>query len=68
MFRNRMRAMNPTVPVSSDPQPQPAAFIWYPLPAPLTPWQQELYAKAFAEAQAVARPALPERDLLGVWN
>jgi hypothetical protein len=35
---------------------------------PLAAWQQELYARAFAEAQAVARPSLPERDLLGVWN
>jgi hypothetical protein len=31
-------------------------------------WQQELYRWAFAEAQAVVRPSLPERDLLAVWN
>lgn len=31
-------------------------------------WQQELYRWALAEAQAVVRPSLPERDLLGVWN
>jgi hypothetical protein len=31
-------------------------------------WQQRLYQMAFAEAQAVVRPSLPERDLLGVWN
>jgi hypothetical protein len=30
--------------------------------------QQYLYQIAFAEAQAVARPSLPERDLPGVWN
>ena len=30
--------------------------------------QQYLYQVAFAEAQAVARPSLPERDLAGVWN
>ena len=27
-----------------------------------------LYRAAFEEAQAVARPSLLERDLLGVWN
>jgi len=31
-------------------------------------WQQELYRRALAEAQAVVRPSLPERDLLAVWN
>jgi hypothetical protein len=31
-------------------------------------WQQRIYQLAFAEAQAVVRPSLPERDLLGVWN
>ena len=31
-------------------------------------WQQELYRWALAEAQAVVRPSLPERDLLAVWN
>jgi hypothetical protein len=31
-------------------------------------WQQAVYLAAFAEAQAVARPSLLERDLLGVWN
>jgi hypothetical protein len=31
-------------------------------------WQQRLYQIALAEAQAVVRPSLPERDLLGVWN
>src|SRR5262249_12061544 len=29
---------------------------------------QQLYQAAFAQAQAVARPSLPERDLLAVWN
>ncbi len=31
-------------------------------------WQQRLYQIAYQEAQAVVRPSLPERDLLGVWN
>jgi hypothetical protein len=31
-------------------------------------WQQRIYQLALAEAQAVVRPSLPERDLLGVWN
>jgi hypothetical protein len=31
-------------------------------------WQYAVYQRAFAEAQAVVRPSLPERDLLGVWN
>lgn len=31
-------------------------------------WQQELYRRALAEAEAVVRPSLPERDLLAAWN
>jgi hypothetical protein len=31
-------------------------------------WQQGLYEYALAQAQAVVRPSLPERDLLAVWN
>jgi hypothetical protein len=33
-------------------------------------WQclQSLYQYAFEQAQAVARPSLPERDLIAVWN
>jgi hypothetical protein len=30
--------------------------------------QQGLYQRALEEAQRVAKPSLPERDLLGVWN
>jgi hypothetical protein len=36
--------------------------------AVLHPAQQQLYQLAFEQAQAVARPSLPERDLLAVWN
>ncbi len=31
-------------------------------------WQMVIYRRAFELAQAVARPSLLERDLLGVWN
>jgi hypothetical protein len=61
--------------------PQPAAPAFHPLsfmmwPLTLTQgltaeqqrWQGSIYQAAFAQAQAVARPSLPERDLLGVWN
>jgi hypothetical protein len=34
----------------------------------LETWQLEVYCRAFEMAQAVVRPALPERDLAGVWN
>jgi hypothetical protein len=30
--------------------------------------QWMVYQLAFEQAQAVVRPSLPERDLLGVWN
>ncbi|MBL8797578.1 MAG: hypothetical protein JNM56_27005 [Planctomycetia bacterium] len=33
-----------------------------------SPVQQALYQLAFEQAQAVARPSLPERDLAAVWN
>ena len=54
--------------------PRSDAFVMMPtsaLPA-TTPdqaaYQKSLYEWAFAEAQAVVQPSLPERDLLGVWN
>lgn len=31
-------------------------------------FQQWVYQRAFEEAQAVIRPSLLERDLLGVWS
>jgi hypothetical protein len=34
----------------------------------LTDAQRQLYQIAFEQAQAIVRPSLPERDLLGVWN
>jgi hypothetical protein len=61
------------LPPAPAPAPAPGAFVLCPLcPAPAPPgyalWQQALYQWAFAQAQAVARPSLPERDLLAVWN
>ena len=73
MDRHRMRGEG-----GCGPLPPPAAppvslgaFILCPVPysSPIEMfWQQELYRWALAEAQAVVRPSLPERDLLAVWN
>jgi hypothetical protein len=58
----------------ADPTPSPTAFllcpvvclpVWSPAQGQ---WQQSLYDWAFAQARAVVRPSLPERDLLAVWN
>ena len=60
-----------------QPRPQPinsGAFCACPMalamgvPAAAWHWQQRIYQLAFEQAQAVVRPSLPERDLLGVWN
>jgi hypothetical protein len=70
MFFNRFRSAVPAQPIV-NPSPSPAAFLFCPvavLPLPQCPGQQELYAWALAQAQAVVRPSLLERDLLGVWN
>jgi hypothetical protein len=54
--------------------PAPGGFMVCPsvLIAGLNPvqqfWQNALYQIAFEQALAAARPSLPERDLLGVWN
>jgi hypothetical protein len=56
------------------PGPSPQAFVVCPLvlvqglALEQWLWQQGLYHWAFCQAQAVVRPSLPERDLLGVWN
>ncbi len=73
MFFNRLRSAVPAKPIA-DPSPSPAAFVFCPLVGlPLASavqfqCQQDLYAWAFAQAQAVVRPSLLDRDLLGVWN
>jgi hypothetical protein len=61
------------LPPAPAPAPAPGAFVACPLPLSTAPpgyalWQQALYQWAFAQAQAVVRPSLPERDLLAVWN
>jgi hypothetical protein len=69
MFTNRMR-----IPQPPDPSPSPAGFVlcprgyFPPLTAEQLAWQNALYEWALAQAQAVVRPSLPERDLLAVWN
>ena len=47
--------------------PAQSGFVAMPLLA-FNPDQQRIYQRAFAEAQRVVAPSLPERDLLGVWN
>lgn len=62
------------LPQPPAPALQPAAFCLCPLGTlpgiGAGQWfmVQQLYQMAFAQAQAVARPSLPERDLLAVWN
>jgi hypothetical protein len=61
------------LPAPPPPAPAPGAFVLCPFGPPLVPagyalWQQALYQWAFAQAQEVVRPSLPERDLLAVWN
>jgi hypothetical protein len=48
------------------------SFVLYPVPctAPfsLQYCQAIVYQAAWRETEAIQRPSLPERDLLGVWN
>jgi hypothetical protein len=72
MFFNRLHSAVPTQP-RANPLPSPSAFLFcsvtgMPFPSAVQQWQQDLYAWALAQAQAVVRPSLLERDLLGVWN
>jgi hypothetical protein len=75
MFHNRITMTMEEEPIRL-PQPpatalNPCAFMLCTLPAMcLQQWtiQQMLYQRAFEVAQAVVRPSLLERDLLGVWN
>ena len=62
------------LPKPPSPEIKPAGFVLIPFgflgAANLDQWQFQhwLYSKALEQAQAVVRPSLPERDLLGVWN
>jgi hypothetical protein len=74
MFRNRI-TMNEPEPL---PLPRPISpplnlcgFVLVAVPLmPQEQWfaQQCLYQRAFELAQAVVRPSIVERDILGVWN
>jgi len=77
MARNRLQETSPVyrLPQPPTPVPAPGAFVLMPVLA-VAPgltmeqmlWQRWLYQQALEQAQAAARPSLPERDLLGVWN
>jgi hypothetical protein len=77
MWRHRMMPKDPEpyrLPQPPAPVPTAGTFMVCPLGAlqGLTGeqlrWMQTLYQLALEQAQAVVRPSLPERDLLGVWN
>jgi len=74
MFRNRI-TMYESEPMPLPQLPAPAAnlcaFVLLPVPfVSQEQWtaQQWIYQQALAAAQAVVRPSIIERDLLGVWN
>jgi hypothetical protein len=50
--------------------PTPAGFMACPgmCCQSMSDFQRYVYEMAFAQAQAVVRPSLPERDRAGVWN
>ena len=77
MDRHRFREITATriLPGLSRPLVNTTAFCACPvglfqgLATPLGLWQQQyLYQLALEQAEAVVRPSLPERDLLGYWN
>ena len=75
MRRNRLPETLPVYRLPQPSSPAPSADAFVPVPVVLLPvtldqlvWQQWLYRQAFEQAQAAARPSLPERDLLGMWN
>jgi hypothetical protein len=69
MNANRLRLPRPAKPAAS-----PSAFVLYPVvcvpvaSAAHALWIEALYRWALEQAQEIAQPSLPERDLLGVWN
>jgi hypothetical protein len=76
MFRNRITMYDQEqepirLPRSPAPAPNPNAFVLVAVPAGTAQeWaaQQWIYQQALAAAEAVMRPSLLDRDLLGVWN
>jgi hypothetical protein len=74
MFRNRITMQEPE-PIRLPKPPTPAvnleAIVLVPLPPESAQqWtaQQWIYQQAFEAAQAVIRPSILDRALLGVWN
>jgi hypothetical protein len=71
MFVNRIKKLADRRPEPVPSLPTPGSFVALPFPwlidARLA-WPACIYQRAFEEAQAVVRPSLLERDLLGVWN
>jgi hypothetical protein len=74
MIHNRITMYEPEpirLPQPAPPPPSAGGFVWIAVPVTcLQQWtmQQYIYQQAFEQAQAVVRPSLLERDLLGVWN
>jgi hypothetical protein len=75
MHRRRLHAEPPVaLPRPPAPAASPAAFVccpaaWFPaVSVAQLAWQQAVYQWAYEQAQAVTRPSILERDLLGVWN
>jgi len=76
MSRRRLPGEGDVIRLPQPPPPDVAADAFIPCPFCASPtadpvqWlcQQALYQWAMQQAQAVARPSLPERDLAGVWN
>jgi hypothetical protein len=68
MHRHRLALGADHYRIPNPPAPPPAAAHFCALPVAGPAGLLQIYAAAFALAQAVVRPSLPERDLLGVWN
>jgi len=77
MFRNRSAADPEAIRLPRPPDAPllPQNFCWFCVSWLLgnggpAQWNalHELYRAAFEAARAIARPSLPERDLLAFWN
>jgi len=71
MFINRMSFQTPEPPTANQASNSFVAVpwaLWCGTPGEPAFQQLCIYQAALDQARAVARPSLPERDLLGVWN
>jgi hypothetical protein len=76
MYRNRLAnaVYSPRLPQPPSPALEPRGFLYYPVAWPpalglaARAMLSAVYQAALVQAQAVCRPSLPERDLLGYWN